>query len=328
MNTFDVVAVGNATVDTFLNIHETNKHFRLDPQTKELCIKSGDKVLIDKSYLLVGGNAANVSVGIARTGFKTAIIAEIGSDEFAEKIKNTLKNERVSELHLKQAQGASAFSIIINYQGERTIFQEDTQREHDFNFDEVKTGWIYLTSLAKKWENAYKKTLDFIIANKVKLAFNPGVAQLDAETDSIKEILERTDILFINKEEGIKMLNLDLSFSSADPQEYKRNMENILISMQKIGPKVIVLTDGKKGSYMIDQNEKIRSCPPTDSLCVERTGAGDAYASGFMFAILRGFSYEDAMRSGTENAASVIGMVGAQPGLLRSEEIEKKLKHD
>lgn len=328
MNTLDVVAVGNATVDTFLHIHETNKHFRLDSQTGELCIKSGDKVLIDKACFLVGGNAANVSVGLARAGFKTAIIAEIGSDEFAEKIKSTLKNEGVSGTHLKQTQGTSAFSVIINYKEERTIFQEDAQREHDFNFDGVSTGWIYLTSLAKKWESAYKKTLDFVIANKAKLAFNPGAAQLDTGTDSIKEILEKTDILFINKEEGMRILNLDFSFSLDDPQKYRENIENLLISAQKIGPKIIVLTDGKNGSYMIDQNGKIRSCKATDALSVERTGAGDAYASGFMFAILLGLSYEDAMLSGTEDAASVIGMIGAQPGLLRSEEIKKRLKHD
>mgnify|MGYP001562364938 FL=1 len=86
MDLFDVVTIGNAKIDIFLQVHDTNKHFRLDPNTGELCVKSGDKALIDQAYFLIGGNAANVSVGIVRAGFRTAIVAEIGSDEFADKI--------------------------------------------------------------------------------------------------------------------------------------------------------------------------------------------------------------------------------------------------
>ena len=97
MDSFDFVAVGNAKVDIFLQVHDTNKHFRLDPETGELRIKSGDKASIDSASIVIGGNAANVSVGVSRMGFKSAIVAEIGSDEFADKIINSLKNENVSE---------------------------------------------------------------------------------------------------------------------------------------------------------------------------------------------------------------------------------------
>src|SRR4030042_4757522 len=97
MDEFDVIAGGGAKVDIFLDIHDTNQHFRLNEETGELCIKSGDKVFIDKAYFLIGGNAANVAVGIARLGFKTAVVEEIGSDEFAQKIIDGLNKEGVSE---------------------------------------------------------------------------------------------------------------------------------------------------------------------------------------------------------------------------------------
>ena len=97
MSSYDVVLVGNATVDNFLWIQDENKHFRMDEATRELCIKMGDKSLIEKAYFLVGGNAANVSVGLSRLGFKTAVVAEIGEDEFAQKIINSLSAEGVSD---------------------------------------------------------------------------------------------------------------------------------------------------------------------------------------------------------------------------------------
>ncbi|KKQ21072.1 MAG: hypothetical protein US33_C0009G0013, partial [Parcubacteria group bacterium GW2011_GWC1_36_9] len=75
---FDVVCVGNAKIDTFLTLHEASEHFRLIKETNELAIKFGEKITVDKAELLLGGNAANVSVGISRLGLNTALVAEIG----------------------------------------------------------------------------------------------------------------------------------------------------------------------------------------------------------------------------------------------------------
>ena len=59
---------------------------------------------------------------------------------------------------------------------------------------------------------------------------------------------------------------------------------------------------------------------------VERTGAGDSYAAGFLAAIVHGLPVSEAMRRGAVNAASVISTVGAEKGLLKKEEIEIRLK--
>src|SRR3989344_3739374 len=213
MNSFDVVAVGNATLDIFLWVQETNKHFRLNEETKELCIKAGDKALVDNAYLMVGGNAANVSVGLSRLCFKTSIVAEIGEDEFAQKIINSLAEEGVSEAFLQKTHNkSSSFSVIINYKSERTIFAEAIEKEQNFSFENISAKWVYLTALSEKWEEAYKKTLEFTKNNNVKLAFNPGTTQLDEGVDSFRDILSETEILFINKEEGLKISKKYIDF--------------------------------------------------------------------------------------------------------------------
>ncbi len=319
MDIFDVVTIGNAKIDIFLQVHDTNKHFRLNSETGELCIKSGDKARIDQGYFLIGGNAANVSIGISRAGFRSAIVAEIGSDEFADKIIKILKEENVSEQFLKQTEGVSSISVILNYMGERTIFEENVKREHSFSFENLSAKWIYLTSMGSKWYDAYKKTLDKVIEKNIKLAFNPGTLQLDEGVESFQDVLAKTEILFVNREEGIKISKANLDFS--ENSNYKENIEKLLVAVKNTGPKNVVITDGKKGSFMIDSGGAVIIGPVKDTVVVERTGAGDAFASGFLSGILAGQDFQSAMNWGTENASSVIGQTGATKGLLRREEM-------
>lgn len=79
MLSFDVVCVGNAKIDAFLSIHEASQHLRLNKDTNELCIKSGEKIAVDKCEFLLGGNAANVAVGLSRLGLKKNTLSNIQS---------------------------------------------------------------------------------------------------------------------------------------------------------------------------------------------------------------------------------------------------------
>lgn len=314
-NVLDLVCVGSAKIDTFLTLHEANKHLRLLEETKELAIKFGEKIEVKKAEILLGGNAANVAVGASRLGLKTAIVTEIGKDEFAQKIIDILGREKVdiSNLQLTQNQ-QSSFSTIINYKNERTIFSEHVNRKHNFNFDNISSKWIYLTSLGNEWQSAYTKTAEFIEKTKTQLAFNPGTLQIKSGKDSFENILIRTNIIFINKEEAEDLLNL--------PHQ-QSEINDLIKSVQKLGPKIVVITDGKNGSTAIDENGNIFKKEIIETKVLEKTGAGDAYSSGFISAIIHGLPIEKAMEWGTRNSTSVIGKVGAQAGLLDKTAIEK-----
>lgn len=319
-SSFDVIVIGSATIDIFLSIHQTNKHFHLNEHTRELCVRWGDKALVDKLQLLLGGNASNVSVGLSRLGFKSAIMAQIGLDEFAQKIINGLKKEGVDESLLKKTEGMqSSLSIILNYGAERTIFCENVEMDHDFSFNNLEAKWIYLTSLGKKWEDAYGKTLKFAKEKNIKLAFNPGTSQLDAGYSKIREIIEYTQILFVNKEEALTILK------SAGVQA-EENIDTLLIDLKRLGPEAVIITDGINGSYSIDANSQILSYNVVESEAIERTGTGDSYSAGFLAAMLHKKNVKEAMAWGSCNAASVVAKVGAQNGLLTKDQMEEKLK--
>lgn len=308
MSNFDIICIGNAKIDTFLTLHEANAYLRLIKETNELAIRFGEKIAVDKAEILLGGNAANVAVGISRLGLTTGIVAEIGKDEFARKIINTLSNENVDISNIAQTEGQqSSFSTIINFKGERTIFSEHVIRKHNFNFENIVTPWVYLTSLGNAWPDAYNKTVDFIKKTKSNLAFNPGTLQIESGKNSIENVLSVTNLLFVNKEEGEKLLGYPHG---------QKSIEEIITNLQKFGPKIVVVTDGKNGSHVIDMEGKVLEGEIIKATIVEKTGAGDAYSSGFLGAILHGEKIEEAMRWGAKNSASVIGKVGAQDGLL------------
>ena len=174
----DVICVGDAKLDIFLTVDEKNTHVKLDKSTRELRFGFGEKIEVKKMSISVGGNAANVAAGISRLGLKSSLVAEIGKDEFSQKIINSLAEENVNLELVKQIiNEGSSITVGINFKGDRTLFTEHVKREHDFDFGGKTAKIIYLTSLGPVWEKAYEKTLDFAKDSNIKLIFNPYVSQ-------------------------------------------------------------------------------------------------------------------------------------------------------
>ncbi len=311
---FDVVAVGGATVDLFLLIDPQNPHVKFNPDLNELSIHLGDKVVLENSKLTVGGNANNVAVGLRRLGFSTTLMAEIGNDEFADEIIKNLKKENVDISLLEKGKNLSSFSVVLNYQEDRTIFTRKVEKKHEFNFQRLKTEWIYLTALGNKWEEAYIKVGEFVQKSGSRLAFNPGGTQIDKGLESYSSLLKLAEILIVNKEEAEKIANGRWQMGDGEVKE-------LLFALKRLGPKIVVVTDGDKGSYVINDKGEVLHQEIIKVSVVSKTGAGDAYASGFMAAVILDKNIKEAMVWGTKNAASVITQIGSQAGLLRKEEI-------
>ena len=131
----------------------------------------------------------------------------------------------------------------------------------------------------------------------------------------MKFAYEATEIIFVNKEEAAGLLKLTPDV----------DIKKLLLGMRGLGPKVVVITDGPDGAYLHD-GQKYWFMPIFPAPIVERTGAGDAFGSGFMGGVLSGKSYEEALRWGTVNSASKLGYIGPQTGLLNKETMPEWLE--
>jgi sugar/nucleoside kinase (ribokinase family) len=145
------------------------------------------------------------------------------------------------------------------------------------------------------------------------MAFNPGTYQLKLGLEKLRSVFAATTVLFLNKEEAERVL------------EKKAEIPQLLRDLYKEGPKIVVVTDGQKGSYCFDGKHSY-SLGILDFPVVERTGAGDSYATAFVAALAHGEDVATAMRWGSANAGSVVQYVGAQAGLLTKAKILSLLK--
>ncbi len=307
----DVLCIGNATIDVFVLLKNLQK-FSYDKFSNNISFPLGEKVPLDEHKLTMGGNAANLAVGLKRLGLNTALAAEIGSDEFSEKIVNTLKKEEVDQTYIKKGDRQTPyFNIVLSYAGDRTILDERTPSEEVIEIKNANPKYFYLTGLNGNWEKIFPEV---ILNNPDSLfAFNPGSRQLNEGFEKTLEILPKIEILFVNLAEAQKIIS-----------EQETDIKILMTKLKSKGVKVAVVTDGINGSYAINSNEEIFHIGSVSKeKPVERTGAGDSYAGAFLYAIIKGKSVEEAMRYGAINADSVIKKIGAQDGLLKESEIEQ-----
>jgi sugar/nucleoside kinase (ribokinase family) len=251
-----------------------------------------------------------------------AFFAEIGDDELSIKIINSLAKERVERSFLRQTRHApTSISVALNYRGDRVLFAQHAQREHNFDFSGVSASLIYLTSMGREWQRPYRKVLKHALSKHIPIAFNPGSLQMSEGRDTLRQVLRHTFLLFVNKEEAELLVSGKETLKDTDA--YK---EELLFALQRFGPRMVVLTDGKHGSLAIDEFRRVYRCGMAKGKLVERTGAGDGYTAGFLGAMLSGECLPDAMQWGSVNAASVIGQIGSQAGLLTRDEIKRRIK--
>ena len=312
---FDLITIGDCTWDTFLHIENASLTYgKKSHRPEQLCLPYAQKLPIEDMFESMGGNAANVAVGVNRLGFSTAIVSEIGLDMHSCQIYQELKKNNVNISYLKRTKNRKTrFSTILNFHGERTILSYFEKIPYT-KLVLPKTKNIFYTSLGHSFETQQKKIIHSLKKNpQTRLICNPGTHQLKEKTKNFAKILRYTDVLFLNKEEA------EILVGPA------KNTKQLFQKIHDTGVKIVVITDGVIGSSA-SNGENIFSCGIYHVPIVSKTGAGDAYASAFVSALLQNCALAECMLWGTANAASVTGHLGAQTGLLTAPQIKKFIK--
>lgn len=327
MQEFDLISIGDSTVDLFMEIsvEDAGSVFTLDSDERLVCFNWGSKVPVGKMARVGAcGNAANSAVGSSRLGLKTAIYTVIGSDRDSQEIKDIFEREGVdTSFVVMESDKRSNLSVVLNYGSERTIFTYHEDRK--YNLPELpETKWVYYTSVAKGHDVLHKQVPEYVARTGARLAFGPGSYQLREGLEVLKPILAVTDILLLNKEEAHILVGPSTgSGQDGDIEDIK----GLFQRLKDAGSKTVVITDGKNGSYVsFDGREVWHTGVPEDVPVVEMTGAGDAYATGFLAAVCKGKELPEAMVWGTMNAASVIQYIGAREGLLTETKMQEFIR--
>lgn len=299
-----ILAIGAATQDVFLHGKVFRAHNEDGEKVEEFAF--GSKNDIEGVYFSTGGGATNAAVTFARQGLRSAYMGRLGDDVAAVSVladlhKDGVNTELVSYNH-KVNTGYSVLLLAPN--GERTILTyRGASIDFDFkthDFQQAKPEWFYISSLSGDYESL-KVIMAYARRHHIKVAINPGKGEL-AHSQEFKKLIPDISILSVNKEEA------QMLFRGETCEELARHAVNHI--------PFVMITDGPKGSVASDGHRTYRAGMYDDVPVVDRTGAGDAFSSGFTAMLAAGKSIEEAITFASANSTSVVSKVGAKPGIL------------
>ncbi len=329
-NDFDFVAIGDIVIDAFINLKAAR--VRDEKGRPELCLSFADKIPYNWVEVVAAvGNSANASVSASRLGLKSALVANIGADDNGRKCQEVLRNEKVATDFIKiHPNEKTNYHFVLLYEADRTILVKHA--EFDYQLPDIKKPkWIYLSSLAENSLPFHNKITEYLKENpEIKLSFQPGTFQMELGYEKLKDIYQAAEIFFCNVQEAKRILGeiKPMILNDCLKIDKKKTIITLLNEMNKLGPKIVIITDGPDGAYAFNEG-KTFFIPmyPDKRPPIDRTGAGDAFSSTVTSALACGKNLEEALLWGPINSMSVVQYVGAQKGLLTLEKIEEYLKN-
>ena len=308
---YDLVCIGDVVVDAFIQLHEASVHCSLHHERCELCMSFADKIPYESLFVAPAvGNASNVAVGASRLGLTTAILTAVGKDHYGKEIVDVYRKESVGTEFVRVNVGKPTnYHFVLTFQAERTILV----KHEKFMYAEpalldARTDWIYFSSIAEHTLPFHHKVASYLERHpNVRMGFNPGTFQLRFGASALKGIYRRTHVLFVNREEAEYVVG----------KKEGADMKELFNALHELGPKIVVITDGPKGAYASDGACRyFMPAYPDPKPPLSRTGAGDAFSTGFMSALIYGLPVHDALRWAPIESMHVVQFFGAQTGLL------------
>jgi sugar/nucleoside kinase (ribokinase family) len=318
---YQVLCVGDAATDVFIRL--SDEHIRTwdDEQGHWMDLPFGGKVPFEYARTVeAGGNAANAAVGLARLGVPTALAAHLGNDSVGRDMQAALHRAGIDTHLIRLDPGRpSNRNFALWYGQDRTMLVH--HEAYDYHWAHLSPrevpSWLYLSSVGCDGSDYHRQIVDWLDAEPaVRLVFQPGTFQIQQGVQALQGLYARSDVIICNREEAVEIGGAEHA-----------NLAAILESLHALGPDLVVVTDGPEGAYASDGARRFKVPPyPDPAPPVERTGAGDAFSSTLVAALVKGRSLAEAMAWAPVNAMSVVQDVGAQEGLLDEDGLMQCLK--
>ena len=299
-----ILSIGAAVQDVFLLGKIFTPRIEHNESVEEFVM--GTKNQLDQVIFSTGGGATNASVTFARQGFHAMYMGAVAHDIAGKAILDDLHGETIdtSLVGYSKDLGSGYSAVLLAPNGERTILTYRGASAHysltQDSFHNLDADWFYVTSLDGNFE-VIKEIFQYAQNHKIKIAMNPGAKELEKKEQLMKFIPHLT-LLSLNKDEMASLYQGD-------------TMEELVRAAKKDVPYVIV-TDGPNGAVAADDHHIVKAGMYENIPVIDRTGAGDAFSSGFTAMIAGGESLEKAVTFASANSTSVVSYIGAKKGIL------------
>ena len=307
---YDILSIGRSSIDLYSN----------DVGTPFPEIKSFGA--------FVGGCPTNISVGTRRLGLRSSLLTAIGDDPVGEFLLKFLNDESVETKFIVKKLGYRTSAVILGIEPPDKfplIYYRDNCADIELTIDDViaspikESRAVLISGTGLSKEPSRSATL--FAAEQAKSMERQVFLDLDFRSDqwhdpraygiNIRSALRNIDIA-IGTEEEIKAASLtDISqVSVEDSQISNPNIEGDLnaaiANILNVGPNALVVKRGSDGADIHLKNGKVIHAPPFPVEIYNTLGAGDAFASGFIYGILNGWDWQKSARLGNATGAIVV----------------------
>ena len=312
-----IICIGNALVDSLTQIEES--------KINELSLNKARMTLVDKersNFLLqnmenpiyeAGGSAANTAYWISQLGGEVGFIGKISNDELGNQFQSSLKDSGLKDFTVFEEEDnqTGLCAIFITPDGERTMNTYLGAGEYlsvnDLNVDSIKDANIlYMEGYLWDKPSSKEAFLHAAKLNKETGGMNAislsDVFCVDMHRESFKDFIKNDiDYVFCNEDE----LN-SLTLQSSTNESFKYFEEKF--------PKVkeLICTLGSEGAVILKNGER-HSFEATETRVVDKTGAGDFFAAGYLYGLQKDLSVDKSANFANKSAAHVISEIGVRP---------------
>jgi sugar/nucleoside kinase (ribokinase family) len=318
-----VLGIGNALVDVLIHIQDDDFLSRyslpkgsMQLVNQELADRMLSEIPQERITMVSGGSAANTIHGLARLGVPVAFIGSVGRDKLGDFFRKDMAGENIMPLLAESRHATGKAIAFITPDSERTFAtflgaatQLAPEHLHERVFKDY--DYLYVEGYMVQDHRLLLRALSLAQNLKMKIALDLASYNIVSANHSfLWDILTQyVDILFANEQEANALTGLS-------PEE----------SLEKISEHcwITIIKLGKKGAIARKEGENILS----DSLKVtplDTTGAGDLFASGFMYGHLLGYNLKTCADIGSMLAANVIECIGTKMDESRWENIKKRI---
>ena len=304
-----LLAIGAAVQDVFLSHSDEFTPVVENPHESFMKLELGAKADVNNITFSTGGGATNAAVTFARQGLHSQFMGTVGHDPAGQAVLDDLDKEGVDTSHISysNAYNTGYSVLLLAPSGERTILTYRGASTHydaqHFDLRESRAEWLYVSSMAGSME-ALDKIFTQARELGIKIMFNPGKGEL-AQAKKLKALLEDVEVLSVNREE------MQTIVEGSDIEELVRHaMHYVPVAIVSDGPNGVVASDGKT---------IVRAGMYEDVPVIDRTGAGDAFGSGFLSQWAQGKTLKDSIVFASANSTSVVTKIGAKTGILTAE---------
>ena len=315
-----MLMIGDIFTDAFIKLNEASARIIKEKDGVEwLALPFGQKPPYDHVDIIKSvGPSPNAAVSTSRLGLNASLMAWVGDDATGDEALEHLEKENIStESMVVEKDKLTSYWYVLRYGADRTMLVKSEKYDYKWRDPKTVPDWIYLSYIGEDSLTLHKDLAAYLDKHpQIKFAFQPGTFHFKWGAKKLAKLYKRAEIVVLNREEAVDV--------TGAPYE---SLHKLSEAMHALGPKIVVITDGPNGAYA-SYDDNVMTIPnyPDPAPPLDRTGAGDAFASTIVAALAHGKTMDEALTWAPINSMNVVQKMGAQAGLLTQKEIHSFIK--